>query len=101
MACGTTARRSATLAREVFEQLYGEWADGSFFGPEGLDNLRAMVEQAGGVDRLAAHDVRLGDDGLMFVGSPATPHRRWRTLIDALSADEVRSRKTLRARGSR
>jgi len=83
------------MAREVLEQLYGEWAGGSFFGPEGLENLRAMVKEAGGVDRLAAHDVRLGDDGLTFAGSPATPHRHWQTLIDALSADEVRFRKTL------
>ena len=83
------------MAREVLEQLYGEWAGGSFFGPEGLENLRAMVKEAGGVDRLATHDVRLGDDGLTFAGSPATPHRHWQTLIDALSADEVRFRKTL------
>jgi len=50
-----------------------------------LRTRRAAGPVAGGVDRLAAHDVRLGD-GLTFAASPATPHRHWQTLIDALSA---------------
>jgi len=85
------------MAREVLEQLYGEWADARGFGSEGLERLHATVERVGGVDRLAARNVRLGDDGFAFVESPSTPHHHWQTLIDALSADETMARKTLRA----
>ena len=85
------------MAREVLEQLYGRWADVDSFGPEGLDRLHAMVEQAGGIDRLSARDVLLGDDGFVFVGSPATPRYHWQALVDALSANEAMARRTLGA----
>lgn len=84
------------MAREVLEQLYREWVDVGSFAPEGLERLHAMVEHAG--DRLSARDVRLGNDGFAFVGSPGTPRHHWQTLVDALSADETMARKTLRAR---
>jgi ectoine hydroxylase-related dioxygenase (phytanoyl-CoA dioxygenase family) len=82
------------MAREVLEQLYGHWADHSF-EPEGIERLHAMVERAGGIDRLSARDVRLGDEGITFVGSPGTPPNHWQTLVDALAADEATARRTL------
>lgn len=83
------------MAREVLEQLYGGWADGGGFGSAGIAKLAAMVDQVGTVDRLAAHDMRLGNDGLTFVGSPTTRQFHWQTLIDGMTPNEVSTLKTL------
>jgi ectoine hydroxylase-related dioxygenase (phytanoyl-CoA dioxygenase family) len=83
------------MAREVLEQLHGEWADGRGFGPAGIARLAHMIDDAGVVERLAARDVWFDDDGLTSVGSPTTRRHHWRALSEGMAPDEVSARKTL------
>lgn len=87
------------MAREVLEGCYPDWVarPNRGFGEDGLAWARALVEEAGGVDRLAAAGVELTEEGFVFAGEPSTPPRHWATLVAAMSPEEIAAKRDLAA----
>jgi phytanoyl-CoA hydroxylase len=86
------------MAQEVLEGLHPEWVGSKRgFAADDIEAARAMIAERAraGWSVPVTAQVELTSDGFVFRGQPITPPHYWETLIDNLSAEQVRLAKTL------
>jgi ectoine hydroxylase-related dioxygenase (phytanoyl-CoA dioxygenase family) len=86
------------MAKEVRDALHPDWAETKRgFGPADVEAVELMIQERAraGLAGPSTAKVDLTPDGLVFAGEPITAPRRWQTLIDALTAEQVNATKTL------
>lgn len=86
------------MAEEVWTDGYSGWeGEKRGYGPQGRALARQMLEtrRALGLKGLEGSQVRWTGDDFECTGQPITPPRHWGALIDGISPEEKRRKKTL------
>jgi len=86
------------MAKDVLENCYPGWTSKRGYSAEGKafsKNMTAVRKRLGYECDIDAALVKWTDEGFIFTGTPTTPPRHWRALIDAMPEEEKARKRAL------